>query len=292
MLSTGLRGLNMHITTSAVAILVMAISASAPSCGKSDPTQGPPGRPTPHRTVTSSFASAPETEARTQKPATAKDAETARVADATPVDTIIDARAFRERFPAPEGLEKALAAFRIANGWIEVHARHGASAFVSLFYPDGSTGYGRDYFFSGSRMRFKEVRWNYLIIADRRGGCELEGSSREWKCDRDWVPFLGIHALYPEAVVAWRHMTVRCEYGRCTLWRVTLASSQSAGGVRMVTADPDRNRTIYSVVLRATGEPVMYTEQELIGGERKGPDTSYVFDFRTHVRDFGLPRLP
>jgi hypothetical protein len=213
-------------------------------------------------------------------------------AAAVPSSVDVDAEEFRQRFPEPPKTGEAIAAFRSANRWIETHARHGASAYVSLFYPDGSTGYGRDYFFSGRHPRFKEIRRDYLIFSDRRGGCSLEGTSTRWTCDHDWTPYIGIPEILPEAVIDWGYRSARCDAGECAVYRITVARWRRVGQRLIVTADPKNNHTTYSVFLRRNGEPVMYTEQELIEGERKGPDTSYVFDFRTHVRDFGLPRLP
>jgi hypothetical protein len=204
----------------------------------------------------------------------------------------VDAEEFRRRFPEPPKSAEAIAAFRSANRWIEAHAKHGASAYVSLFYADGSTGYGRDYFFSGRHPRFKEIRRDYLIFSDLRGGCSLEGTSRRWTCDSEWTPYIGIPEIIPETIIDWGHRSARCDAGECAVYRITVARWQRVGQRLDVTADPKNNHTTYSVFLRRNGEPVMYTEQELVEGKRRGPDTSYVFDFRSHVRNFGLPRLP
>jgi len=281
----------MQIASCAFAVLCMAFAAPSAQA-EADPSQIPAGEKPRAIGARTPVDIPPAEDAQDVDSPGKKDAGTKVGTDAKRYDAYLKPEEFRTRFPAESGLEQAIAALRKANRWIDAHSRHGASAFVSLFYADGSSGYGRDYFFSGPHFRFKEIRWNYVTIADRRGGCTLERSVGAWECKPEWVPYVGIHALYPEADFAWRHLKVRCEYGRCDLWRVMQADSRVVAGRRRMTPDPEQNRISYSVILRPNGEPVMYTEQELVNGQRRGPDTSYLFDFRTRIPDFGLPRLP
>ena len=195
---------------------------------------------------------------------------------------------FRKRFPAPTDLSKALDAYANADKFLRMHARNGASAYVTLVSPDGSMTYGHDTYFSGTPNRLHEIRENYEAIAVNPLACFTKKPVTKWSCN-DLEYDVGLRKIDPDAIVSVKHDKVTCETRVCDKYVFVEAETGMAGGERVVAAAPDRNHYVLCLLLRQDGTPVMSSESLISEGSVSGTPASFVYDFPTPVNTFELP---
>lgn len=206
---------------------------------------------------------------------------------APPVPAYVSAAGFRASFPEPAGLDDAIAAFDKANAILLVHAQGGATAQVALAYPDGSTSYGRDYFFNGNPIRLHEIRAGYESIAIGDDVCTRD-TGKSWNCIQDsfWI---GLRPLIREAIVSWSHAQFPCEHGTCDGYRVVQADAYYQGDNLVINSDPSANHYEFAIFISSDGSPLMSSESRTIDGRIAEPIGSFLYDFQSPVASFDLP---
>ena len=195
---------------------------------------------------------------------------------------------FRKRFPAPIDLPKALDVYAKADEFLRMHARNGASAYVTLVLPDGSMGYGHDTYFSGTPNRLHEIRENYEAIAVNPLVCFTKRPVTKWSCN-DLEYDVGLRKIDPDAVVSVKHEKVTCETEVCDKYVFLEAETGTMEGQKEITISPDRNHYVLCLLLRQDKTPVMYSESLISEGSVLGTPASFVYDFITPVKTFDLP---
>jgi len=207
---------------------------------------------------------------------------------APPVPAYVPAAGFRASFPEPTGLDDAIAAFDRANAILLAHAQAGATAQVALTYPDGSTSYGRDYFFNGNPIRLREIRAGYESIAIGNDVCTRD-TGKSWNCIQDGF-WIGLRPLIREAIVSWSHAQFPCERGTCDGYRIVQADAYYQGRDDLViNSDPGANHYEFAIFTDNEGSPLMSSESRTIDGRIAEPIGSFLYDFQSPVASFDLP---
>ena len=200
----------------------------------------------------------------------------------------LSAADFRASAPEPAGLDEAIAAFDKANALLLENARDGAGAQVALVFPDASTSYGRDYFFSGPPIRLHEIRAGYESIAIGNDVCSRD-IGKQWGCIQDsfWI---GLRPLIRDAIVSWGRGQFLCEQGTCNVYRIVQAATLKEDGNLSISSDPDANHYDFAIFTTSDGSLLMSTESRTVNGRIAEPIASFVYDFKSPVASFDLPQ--
>lgn len=195
--------------------------------------------------------------------------------------------AFRQAHPEPQHLQWARDAFLHANGVLIERAADGGAADVTLLYPDGTSAYGRDEFFSGEPVRFHEMRQNYESIAVSRRAC-TRNPGRPWECiaANTWV---GLRDIRWEAVTSWSYQQFTCPSGPCQGFRVRQAEVMDGGDGLLVTDAPDSNYYEFAVFVDKFGLPLMTTEGRYRDGVLIEPLAAFAYRLDARVAPIQLP---
>lgn len=199
----------------------------------------------------------------------------------------VSAIAFRQAYPEPTHLGWARDAFLWANRLLVERSARGGSADVSLLYPDGTVGYGRDEFFSGAPVRFHELRQGNESIAVGQRAC-TRTPGRPWECSEanTWV---GLRPIHWEAVTSWSYQQFTCPHGPCQVFRVRQADTMDFGDGLQVSESPERDYYEFSIFVDASGLPLMTTEGRYQGGVLVEPLASFVYRFDRPIAPIRLP---
>lgn len=199
----------------------------------------------------------------------------------------VPAAEFRASIPEPAGLDVAIAAFDKANAMLLEQARDGATAQVALTFPDGSTSYGRDYFFNSNPIRLHEIRAGYESIAIGNDICSRD-IGKEWGCIQDGF-WIGLRPLIRDAIVSWSHAQFLCESGMCDGYRIIQADAQAEGTNHLIAFDPTANHYEFAIYTTTNGSLLMSSESRTVSGRIIEPIASFVYDFKSPVESFNLP---
>ncbi len=196
---------------------------------------------------------------------------------------------FRARYPAPPLLDEAVTAFSQAHRYLIDRSIKGFSADVVLVAPDGTMGYGTDYYLGGARRRLREIRPGHEAIAIDATVCRRTLSAPAWQCDPHTDGFyLGLPKIYRDAILDVEHGRLLCKTGICDAYRIKQAYTLANDGVA-ITAVPETYFHIYTLTRDQDGKPIVFAERYSTTWQRTMPDATYVFDFDTPIEPFDLP---
>ncbi|QGZ41037.1 hypothetical protein IP92_03643 [Pseudoduganella flava] len=198
---------------------------------------------------------------------------------------------FRRLHPAPAQLEAAVAAHAAANARLVERARTGLRTDVHLVAPDGAAQEGYDEYFAAPPVRFREVRSEResIIVGDSICRKPARGTFRCENLPPDMNMDFGMRKLVPDAIMSIAQSTVACGQARCTSYEIVQAASLEENGRWLVTAEPDLNQYVLTLVVTPDGMPYSFRERERSNGKATGMDATFRYAYGTAVASFALP---